>query len=419
MIQSARASGNHIVRLLAFLVFLLLFTPVTHATPAPLSMRVRAARSLSEPGQACLPPFNPATAADLNEAIACVNAAGEGTHTISLAADITLEASTTPLDNPQATQLIVQGNGHTLDGAGSGTIFTIEAGTIALINHVTLTGGQGARGEGGGWGGGIFNRGELTLTNSTLSGNMADFGGGITNFGDGAIAEMTISDTTISGNAAVTAGGGISNLGANGGTASLTIVNSTLSGNEAAIGGGIYSEGAGGNAGAVVVLTTLAENIATGGGGGIHVTKSDVNALPGNSSVLLNGTIISKGLGSSPNCARVNGGALISQGFNLADDDSCNLTQPSDWPSAIADLLPLEINPPGTSATHALGFHSQAVDRIPYAAVGCGTEMLQDQRDEPRPYPNNGLCDIGAFERGVNDSVGYTLFLPVGLDTGP
>jgi hypothetical protein len=374
-----------------------------------------AARDINSPNQTCQPPYTPATEVELNEAIACVNAAGAGTHTISLDGNITLSASTLPLNNPLAAGLIVQGNGRTIDGAGSGTIFTIEAGTSATINNVTLTGGQGARGPDGNWGGGIFNRGELILTNSALTGNDAAFGGGIANLGDGATAELTISDTTLSGNAAGTAGGGISNLGVNGETASLTIVNSTLSGNAAGVGGGIYSEGAGGNAGTIVVLATLAENIATGGGGGIHVTKSDVNAMPGNSSVLMNGTIISNSSGGSPNCARINGGALISQGFNLAGDDTCNLTQNSDLPSAEANLRPLALNAPGTTTTHALGFNSPAIDRIPFGAVGCGTAILADQRDAPRPQTAGGQCDIGAFERGPADAIEYHLYLPVGV----
>ncbi len=385
-------------RPLAWLPLLLMLAPAGRAAPR-------------SPAQACLPPYQPATAAELDAAIACVNAAGAGQHTISLAADITLAGPTAPLDNSSADQVTVQGNGRAIDGAGSGPIFTIAAGTTALINNVTLTGGQGD------WGGGLYNQGHLTLTNSTVAGNKAEYGGGIANHGDGAVAELTISDTTVSGNTATTAGGGIASRGENGGTASLTIVNSTLSGNTAAAGGGIFSEGAGGNAGTIVVLATLAGNsaTATGGGGGIHVTKSDVNALPGNASVLMNGSIISNGPGGSPDCARVNGGALISQGFNLAGDDSCNLTSGSDLPSAEAGLLPLALNPPGASATHALGYGSQAADRIPKGAVGCGTAMDADQRDQSRPQPATGMCDIGAFERGPDDPLGHYLFMPVNL----
>jgi hypothetical protein len=353
--------------------------------------------------------FTAADEAELVAAIDGVNTAGAGEHEITLSADITLTAALPALDNPAATRITLDGAGHTLDGAGSGTILTIEAATAVAINNVTLIGGQGARGPTGDWGGAIFNRGELIIENSTLSGNAAAFGGGIANLGDGAPAELLISDTTISGNTAQTAGGGILNSGINGGTASLNIVNSTLSGNSAGAGGGIFGEGNGGNAGANVVYVTLADNTAISGGGGIHVT-----AVDGNASVTLNATIIANGPDGSPACARP-GGALISIGYNLASDDSCNLTQGSDLPAAEANLLPLALNPPGATATHALGFNSQALDRIPIGAVGCGTAFLADQRDEPRPQPAGGQCDIGAFERGPSDAVGFHLYLPVGL----
>lgn len=368
-----------------------------------------AAHDINSPTQTCQLPYTPATEVELNEAIACVNAAGAGTHTISVDDDITLTASTLPLDNPLATGLTIQGNGHTIDGAGSGTIFTIEADTSATINNVTLTGGQGARGPDGNWGGGIFNRGELILTNSALSDNDAAFGGGIANLGDGAIAELTISDTTLSGNTALTAGGGIHNSGMNGGTASLNVVNSTLSGNSAGVGGGISGEGNGGNSGANVVYVTLDGNMAVDGGGGIHIATPN-----GNASVTLNATIITNGPGGSPDCARP-GGALISIGYNLASDDSCNLTQGSDLPLTEANLLPLALNPPGTTATHALGFNSPAIDRIPFGGVGCGTAILADQRDATRPQTAGAQCDIGAFERGPADATEYSLYLPMGI----
>jgi hypothetical protein len=358
----------------------------------------------------CEPPYAPVTEAELNEAIACVNAAGAGSHTITLGGNISLTSSTLALDNPLASGISIQGNGRTIDGAGSGTIFTIEAETSTTINNVFLTGGQGARGPGGNWGGGIFNRGELILTNSALFGNEAAFGAGIVNLGDGSIAELTISDTTLSDNLALTAGGAIHNSAVNGGTASLNIVNSTLSGNSAGAGGGIFGEGNGGNAGANVVYATLADNTAVTGGGGIHVSAPN-----GNASITLNATIIANGPGGSPDCARPSG-ALISIGYNLASDDSCNLTQGSDLPSAEANLLPLALNPPGGTATHALGSNSQAVDRVPNGAVGCGTAILADQRDAPRPQPADGLCDIGAFERGPADASDYRLYLPVGLN---
>src|SRR5206468_3152328 len=83
-------------------------------------------------------------------------------------------------------------------------------------------------------GGGIYNAGTLTVSNSTLSYNTAsNGGGGIANDGT-----LTVSGSTLSGNSSA-AGGGI----ANSQQGTLTISGSTLSGNSASEGGGIENFG--------------------------------------------------------------------------------------------------------------------------------------------------------------------------------
>ena len=100
---------------------------------------------------------------------------------------------------------------------------TGSAATIA-INDLAITGGTGG-------GGGVFNRGTLTLNNVTVSGNNAVVGGGIVNVGT-----MALNDSRVSGNHAYDTGGGILNAGA------LTLHDSTVSDNSAAVaGGGIYT----------------------------------------------------------------------------------------------------------------------------------------------------------------------------------
>jgi len=50
----------------------------------------------------------------------------------------------------------------------------------------------------------------------------------------------------------------------------------------------------------------------------------------------------------------------------------------------------------GTTATQAPYLGSLALDKIPNGTNGCGTTITTDQRGKPRPQ--NGACDIGAFE---------------------
>jgi hypothetical protein len=111
-------------------------------------------------------------------------------------------------------------------------------------------------------GGGIWNSGTLTMTNSTVSGSTADWGGGIYNRG-----VPTLTNSTVFENTAGLDGGGILNF------ETLTLTNSTVSGNNARSGGGIA------NSGDMLTVTnsTVSGNTADGGGGGI-INQADANA---------------------------------------------------------------------------------------------------------------------------------------------
>ena len=110
-------------------------------------------------------------------------------------------------------------------------ILAVGATGNLILQQTIISGGAGVNG------GGIYNRGTLTLDSSFVSGNSAvsgnssnSLGGGIDNAGT-----LTLTNSTVSGNTARTAGGGISNRG------TLTLDLSTVSGNSAAyVGGGIF-----------------------------------------------------------------------------------------------------------------------------------------------------------------------------------
>lgn len=388
-------------------------TPTVTATATATGTPPTPTATATEPATGeCSPPYTAANETELLLAIACVNAAGSGTHTITLTGDVVLSDAATPFNNPAATELILDGDGHQIDGDRRGTILTITAGSKVRVRDVTITGGLGSRGLSGDWGGGIYNYGALTVEDSTLAGNLAARGGAIVNHGDGAAATLTVTRSTLSGNAATTSAGGILNVASGGGSALLNLVNATLSGNfGSAGGGGLFNEANGGDAAANLVYATLALNTATSGGGGIHTATSG-----GNSSVTLAATIISNGLGAGPDCARPSG-TIISTGYNLAGDGSCFLTQGSDQPQADAKLQTLALNAPGHTATHALGLGSAALNRVHAGAAGCGSAITTDQRGAPRPAPAGGLCDVGAFEAQSGVGPGdYAVFLPVGMD---
>jgi len=153
-----------------------------------------------------------------------------------------------------------------------------NSGTLS-VSESTFTG------NAGGAGGGIFNYGTLTVSNSAVSGNTAGLGGGICNW---LAAALTVSNSTLSGNSA-SDGGGIENYL----TGTLTVSSSTLSGNTAAVGGAISNVGT-----LTVTGSTVSRNTATGSdgalGGGIFnastLTVSN-STLSGNSAGFSGGGI--------------------------------------------------------------------------------------------------------------------------------
>ncbi len=126
-----------------------------------------------------------------------------------------------------------------------------------------------------GRGGGIenYNYGTITLNDSTVSGNSAHLGGGLEN--DGAVSTtVTLTNCTVSNNSA-TEGGGVDTDSTAGYTsgAKTTLINSAVSGNTAQSGGGIFAAGAGPT---TLLDCTVSVNQATGAfgdGGGVFVLE--------------------------------------------------------------------------------------------------------------------------------------------------
>ena len=134
----------------------------------------------------------------------------------------------------------------------------------------------------------------LTIINSTISNNQAYMGGG----GIESIGTLII-NTTISGNGAIGGHDG-QPWGQGGGIAgNVTFSNSTLSGNYASLsGGGMVGGGA-------ISNSTLSDNR----GGGISV----------NAALEIGNTVVKAGV-SGLNIA-IDGGTLISHGYNVSSDD--------------------------------------------------------------------------------------------------
>ena len=131
------------------------------------------------------------------------------------------------------TNSILRGNAADADSGEGGGVY--NAGTLTITNSTLSE--NSANGEYG-QGGAVYNDDTLVLTNATILGNSVNgqhgHGGGIYNLGT-----LTMTNSIVSGNAAHYSGGGIHNYR---GTA--TVTNSTVTHNSSgSSGGGIYNDG--------------------------------------------------------------------------------------------------------------------------------------------------------------------------------
>ena len=312
----------------------------------------------------------------------------------------------------------------TINGPGAGSLSIDGNATFRVFDNLTsgvsisgfsITNGS-APGDNGG---GIFNEGgnsaTLRLSDCTVSGNSADFGGGIFNL-NGA---LTVNNCTISGNGAAFSGGGIVNS-ASDAAAALTITNSTISDNSATAndGGGILNGATGSVASIASVIvsnSTLSGNSATGNGGAVanaadvpnlarltitNSTISDNSATAngggiynqGNAQFQIGSTVLNAG-SSGENI--FNGGQATSLGYNLSSDDGAGiLTGTGDQINTDPMLGPLQDNG-GSTFTHELLPGSPAIDA---GDPSFAPPPSFDQRGPGFPRVSGSGIDIGSFE---------------------
>ena len=267
----------------------------------------------------------------------------------------------------------------TLDGGQilGNTAHKQGGGVFAYHGRVTLNGGRIADNTAVEEGGGVY----LAYDSATLSVNSGQIASNTANLNGGGVyvlyGSATMSGGQIISNTAGRCGGGFY------ATNALTLVNSTLSGNRTDVdsGGGLYAVG-----GPILIThTTIASNTAASGGGGVH-------RLGG--TVLLQDSIIAHN--DPANC----GGTITSNGHNLEDADTCNLTASGD----ITDTDPLldPLTEDNGTLIHPLRRGSPAID-----AGVCIPGIATDQRGVTRPLGKG--CDIGAYEYPAE------IFLPLVL----
>jgi hypothetical protein len=387
-------------------------------------------------GQAIAATINVGGGCSLVNAITAANtdtatggcSAGSGADTISLPASST--HTLTSVNNSTygdtglpiiSSEITIEGNSSTVQrDSGAPNFRLLAVSTIGnlTLQHLTLTGGKAVfngSSTAGAFGGAVSSHGIVALTNSTASGNAADFcGGGMANFG----GTLTLNNSTVSGNSVGVHGGGIYNIH----RGVVTATDSTISNNTAVGYGGAVYNSTGGGAETVLTLinSTVSGNTAGGSGGGVrqgfpltllNSTVSDNRAgvcgggINAGSLILIH-TLVSGNTASSGSeiCAgaTVNNFNLVghngltnTQAFSGFAPGATDLTATSDGntPTALTDILDTTLQDNGgPTLTHALITGSPAIDASPVDADCEAT----DQRGVARPQ--GVACDIGAFE---------------------
>jgi Ca2+-binding RTX toxin-like protein len=279
----------------------------------------------------------------------------------------------------------------------------------------------------------IQNREDLTINNSTISGNTASYGG-IYNLGTATITNSTISDntvsistifntlratitnSTISGNSSNGGIGGILNIGE-----SVVINNSTISGNTGNI-GGILNQGPP-TATVTITNSTISGNAATGDGGGIlntarlnlinstitnNTADFDNNGSGNGGGVYNFGTLTAQntiiaGNFDSGNQATDIAGAVTGNANNLIGSltgasgsigTGSDITFTSAGITNINQVLASLANNGGATFTHAIVSGSAAINAGDNTLIPSG--VTTDQRGITRTI--GGTVDIGAYE---------------------
>jgi hypothetical protein len=294
--------------------------------------------------------------------------------------------------------------GNTATG-GSGGIGGTNGGGV--FNGNAGSGGTGASGSGAA----VYSGQSVVAVNCTFSANAAQsgnnanggtassgngvngsrgpdsLGGGIYVQGNGAVTNCTFANNTVTGgnggNGGDAAGAGI-HIAGNGGNG----------GN--GMGGGLYNTGA-----VVVVNCTFSSCGAIGGTNGLAgngPSGSDGGPGHGRGGDIANGSgtfsLRNSILGASSagtNAYDTSASRITDGGYNISSDASLNLSGTSR--KNTDPLLGSLADNSGPTQTMAIQSNSPAINKIPAAS-----SPATDQRGIPRPQPQRGLSDIGAYE---------------------
>jgi hypothetical protein len=300
-------------------------------------------------------------------------AAGGSPYTLTLGSELFINKNLT-ITGPTASRVILSGGGAT-------RVFSIASGFTVNISNLTVSGGQ------ANMGGGVYNLGNLTISNMTFTGNAAVGGSGEGGAIDSEGGSLTLVNSTLSNNTAETDGGGLLSCG----NSTVTLVNVTITGNRAD-----------------------SDNNGSGAGGGIGQVSS--NALTLHNTIVA-GNFNEDGATDTPDDVFVN--TSLSSTINASSSNNligvdtgvANISNGSGGNQIGTSATPLDArlgalaSNGGPTQTHALLAGSPALDAGKDSEADAAS-LTTDQRgagfarkrDAASDADTTQTVDIGAFE---------------------
>ncbi|WP_341525829.1 choice-of-anchor Q domain-containing protein [Nostoc sp. UHCC 0302] len=323
----------------------------------------------------------------------------DGVFTDNIADTITLTSGSLFISE----DLSIDGTGTnllTISGNNTDRVFEINYDTTVDIEGLTIAGVNVSSSdfdEGNVSGGGIINFGTLTVSNSTIRDNSANYGGGVYNNGT-----LTLNSSTINSNSAYQ-GGGIYNSGI------LTVNNSTISANSAGQGSGIFNANTLTVTNSSITFNTGYTNFEDEFVAGIYNISYAVTVknsiIAGNSYALFENPTKTFNFDVA--------GRFISNGYNLIGNisGSSGFNSSEQLGVPISEVLDTTLQDNGGKVkTHALLVGSPAINAGNNADVPQDTSDLDSDGNTTEPIPfdargvgyqriSEGTVDIGAFEQ--------------------
>jgi hypothetical protein len=298
-----------------------------------------------------------------------------------------------------ATQVTISGVTIQHGTADNGAGIFLQAGNLT-VQDSTLTGNIADTGNGGGI---YVHTGNLTVDSSTISDNEShDFGGGIsenaTSISNHA-GNTTIRNSTLSGNSTVNYGGAVYfNY-----QSQATVQNTTVYGNySGGVGGGFYHFGQGAGPGLVITGSTITLNYANDRGGGVGSAGTSGFSQPTIRDSIVSDNETTAGPGSDISADT----GTMDVGFSLIGSRDPNTTLNPLGPNLIGTdpQLTSLADFGGPTQTQKPATTSPVVD------AGSAFGLTTDQRGQTRPFDavtsnavDGDAADIGAVELQVSD----------------